>query len=505
MSDSLLADLRVRFREAARTRLVEMTVLLGCLERDHADPAALQQLAKHFHALAGMGGTYGFPRVSGLGDEAEASMLPVVKRGGPADQATIARWWQLVNAIGLELEKGGDALQAVPIPRFEVLIVLADSETAARVAEALEREEMRVRVCAPHEAAAQLDRRKPDTAIVDTIETLEMFREGADVDVIVVGDSAFEEKVRAIRSGAEAFVTTPLDVVALVRRIAALRERKERPARRILAVEDDAVTIALLRGILTAAGYDIEVCRDPRDFEKTLLAFQPDLLLMDVQLSHDVTGHDLVRYVRHSERFSTLPVIIVTSDSERRAIVEGTNAGADMLITKPVDWDLLLSQIAARLERATVVRDLTDRDSLTGVLTRGAFDARMRQRGHEGKAALALIDLDHFKIINDTFGHAAGDRVLASMGALLRRRLRHTDVAARYGGEEFALLLEDVSVAEAEELCERLLAELGEIEHGVTFSAGLAPLGDSFEESYRRADAALYEAKRAGRSRIVSA
>jgi diguanylate cyclase (GGDEF)-like protein len=480
-------------------------VLLGCLERDSCDAAALQQLARHFHALAGMGGTYGFPRVSELGDEAEASMQPVVRRGVPADHAAIVRWWQLVNAIGLELEKPGEGLQPVVIPRFEVLIVLADPEIAVRVAEALEVEEMRVRVCAAHEAATQLERRKPDAAIVDAIETLEMFREGGDVDVIVIGDAAFEQKVRAIRSGAEAFVSTPLDITALVRRMAALRERKERPARRILAVEDDAVTIALLRGILSAAGYEIQVCRDPRDFEKTLLAFQPDLLLMDVQLSHDVTGHDLVRYVRHRERFSTLPVIIVTSDSERRAIVEGTNAGADMLITKPVDWDLLLSQIAARLERATVVRDLTDRDALTGVLTRGAFDARLRQRGHEGKAALVLIDLDHFKIINDTFGHAAGDRVLASMGALLRRRLRHTDVAARYGGEEFALLLEDVSVAEAEELCGRLLAELTEVEHGVTFSAGLAPLGDSFEETYRRADAALYDAKRAGRSRIVSA
>ncbi|HUR80083.1 MAG TPA: diguanylate cyclase [Thermoanaerobaculia bacterium] len=504
MSDSLLADLRVRFRDAARTRLVEMTVLLGCLERDPCDAAALQQLARHFHALAGMGGTYGFPRVSELGDEAEASMLPVQKRGA-ADSAQIARWWQLVNAIALELEKDGQGMHAVVMPAFEVLIVLADEDLATRVCDALQREDMRVLVCAASEAVARLERRKPDVAIVDTVETLEMFRERADVDVIVVGDAAFEERVRAIRSGAEAFVSTPVDIVALVRRIAALRERKERPARRILVVEDDAVTIALLRGILSAAGYEIEVCRDPRDFEKTLMAFQPDLMLMDVQLSHDVTGHDLVRYVRHSERFSALPVIIVTSDSERRAIVEGTNAGADMLITKPVDWDLLLSQIAARLERATVMRELTDRDSLTGVLTRGAFDARMRQRGHDGSAVLVLIDLDHFKVINDTYGHAAGDRVLASVGTLLRRRLRHSDVVARYGGEEFAMLLEDMGRAEAGELCERLLAELGEIEQGVTFSAGLAPLRESFEETYRLADAALYEAKRAGRSRIVSA
>ena len=495
MTDSLLAELRGRFREAARIRLVEMTVLLGCLERDVTDAAALQQLAKHFHALAGMGGTYGFPRVTELGDEAESVMVPLMKRGGRPDAEMVAYWWELAQDIGRELEKepvpGGPTAAA---PRFDVLISLADAELAARVGEALEREEMRVRIGAPGE-------QRPEVAIVDSLEALEAL-EG--VDVIVVGDVGFEEKVRALRSGAEAFVSRPLDVMALVRRVAALRDRRERPARRILAVEDDTVTIALIRGILSAAGYEIEICRDPRDFEKMLMAFHPDLLLMDVQLSDDVTGHDLVRYVRQSERFSTLPVIIVTSDSERRAVLESTNAGADMLVTKPVDWDLLLSQIAARLERATAVRELTDRDPLTGVLTRGAFDARMRQRGPDGSAALALLDLDHFKIINDTHGHAAGDRVLASLGTLLRRRLRFNDVVARYGGEEFALLLEDVTLQDAEELCERLLAEFQEVEPGVTFSAGLAPLAESFEETFRRADAALYEAKRAGRARIVS-
>ena len=502
MSDSLLAELRGRFREAARIRLVEMTVLLGCLERDLSDEAALEQLSRHFHALAGMGGTYGFPRVTELGDEVERVMVPLMKRRGTPDAAMVAYWWELVQAMGRELERDEWSGEARPdggtnsaAPSFDVLIALADAELAARVAEALEREEMRVRIGAP-------DGRRPDVAIVDSTDALDAL---AGVDVIVVGDVVFEEKVRALRSGAEAFVTRPLDVMALVRRVAALRERKERPARRILAVEDDAVTIALIRGILSAAGYHVEICRDPREFETTLVAFQPDLLLMDVQLSHDVTGHDLVRYVRQSERFSTLPVIIVTSDSERRAVMEGTHAGADMLITKPVDWDLLLSQIAARLERASVVRELTERDPLTGVLTRGAFDARMRQRGLGGRAVLALLDLDHFKTINDTHGHAAGDRVLASMGALLRRRLRLTDIVARYGGEEFALLLEDTLPSDAEELCTRVLTELGEIEHGVTFSVGLAPLHDSLEETFRRADAALYEAKRRGRARVVSA
>jgi diguanylate cyclase (GGDEF)-like protein len=471
MTDTLLGELRGRFRETARIRLDEMESLLAALERDPRDAESLQKLAKHFHGLAGMGGTYGFPHVSKLGDEVEGELLPLVRKGA-AERASIARWKAVVAEIRAEIDS--DLLPSAPrLPRprpFNVHL----SEFDPAIIAALEREEMTWMRDAP-----------------------------ADVTVVIGGDE-FEEKMRAIRSGADVFVTKPVDVDALVRRVVALRARKAQPPRRILAVEDDPTTGALIRGFLGAAGYEVAICREAGEFEKTLLSFGPDLVLMDVQLSsNDVSGHDLVRYVRQSERFATLPVIVVTSDSQRRAILDSAHAGADLLVAKPVDWDVLLSQIAASLERATAVRELTERDPLTGVLTRGAFDGRARQRVEHGSpAVLVLLDLDHFKDINDTHGHVAGDRVLASTGALLRRHLRQTDVVARYGGEEFALLLEEVTTAGAAVLCERLLSELSATVN-VTFSAGVAPLDSSFEEAFRRADAALYDAKRSGRARVV--
>jgi diguanylate cyclase (GGDEF)-like protein len=514
MSDALLDDLRARFRETSRVRLSEMTTLLAQLDRDPANATALQKLARHFHGLAGMGATYGFPRVSTLGDEGEGALLPIVKKGSAANAGLVSRWRTIVSAIEGEITRPPEAMN-IPPRGFDVLLIEPDDAVAGVIVKALEEEGMRVRVCALEEATAALHARMPDALVVDAdsysiLEILRALPGGERVGAIVTGGGEdFVEKVRAIRSGADAFVDKPVDVGALMRRVSALRERKERPARRILAVEDDAVTAALIRGILGSAGYEIEICRDPSAFEKTLIAFQPDLLLMDVQLSENVSGHDLVRYVRQSERFSTVPVIIVTSDSERRAILDGTSAGADMLVTKPVDWDLLLSQIAARLERATVVRELTDRDPLTGVLTRGAFESRARQFAGSRPAVLVLIDLDHFKDINDTHGHVAGDRVLAALGTLLRRRVRSGDAVARYGGEEFALMLEETSLAEAVRLCESLLADFAALEHevarGVTFSAGVATLAASFDDAFRAADAALYDAKRNGRARIISA
>jgi diguanylate cyclase (GGDEF)-like protein len=472
MTDLLLEDLRGRFRETSRIRLDDMASLLAALEREPRDAEPLQKLAKHVHGLAGMGGTYGFPRVSELGDAMEGEMLVLIRNGEAPESAQLARWKALTAEIRIELD-GGIVPPAPHVRPFRVMLVESDPELAAAIADALGREEI---VCVP----------------------------GLPADaIVVIGEDEFEEKVRAIRSGADVVVTRPVDVEALVRRVVALRQRKARPSRRILAVEDDPTTGALIRGILGAAGYEVAICREAGEFEKTLLAFGPELVLMDVQLTSDVSGHDLVRYVRQSERFATLPVIVVTSDSQRRAILDSAHAGADLLIAKPVDWDVLLSQIGACLERASAVRELTDRDPLTGVLTRTAFETRARQQAAGGgSAVLVLLDLDHFKDINDTHGHAAGDRVLASTGALLRRSVRQTDAVARYGGEEFALLLEEVSVPAAAALCERLLAELS-ASAGVTFSAGIAPLEGAFEEAFRRADAALYVAKRSGRARVV--
>lgn len=232
MTDTLLGDLRGRFRETSRIRLDEMASLLAALERDRADAVSLQKLGKHFHGLAGMGGTYGFPRVSELGDEGESTIMPFVKRGTAPDATLIARWKALAAEIAAELWSTG------------------------------------LEPAVPQSTAVQ--------------------------------------------------------------------------AHRILVVEDDATTTVFLQGMLTAAGYEVAICRDPAQFERTLLAFDPNLVLMDVQLSDDVSGPDLVRFVRQTERFAALPVIIMTSDTESRAM----NTGSEPLVTKPIDGTVLLAQIA---------------------------------------------------------------------------------------------------------------------------------------------------------------
>lgn len=534
MSDALMQSLRVRFRETAAERMREMNAQLEVLELDPHDAATVQRLARHFHGLAGLGATYGYPAVSELADEGEATILPLAKSGVPPPSALVARWRTLVASMQQEIAVDGDVapLQqafAAASQKFDVLLVEPDERIVHSLRSALEDEGMTLRIVTTAEdAAREIGSTPPPDAMIAEIDLpdgsgyslLELLRTNRETEsagaIILSETQEFIDKVRAIRNGADAFAGKPIDAAGIVRRVLSFREKKDRPPRRILAVEDDPTQGLLIQRVLGSAGYEIIVCDDPSQFEERLISFGPDLLLMDVQLDgHDVTGYDLVRYIRQSDAFSMLPVIFVTGETERQAAIDSAISGGDLLVPKPVDWDLLLAQIASRLQRSTIMRELTDRDPLTGVLTRSAFESRARHRAESDRrsdrrpAVLVLLDLDHFKRVNDTHGHVAGDQVLTGLGTFLRRRLRQYDLIGRQGGEEFAIVIEEASVEDAVRLMERLLSEFRDVDNGpagrIAFSAGVADLARSYDVAFRRADAALYEAKRSGRGRVVSA
>jgi diguanylate cyclase (GGDEF)-like protein len=288
----------------------------------------------------------------------------------------------------------------------------------------------------------------------------------------------------------------------------------------VLSVEDDPSQAAFVRAVLESAGYEVSICADPRRFESSMSSFRPDLVLMDLRLPA-VSGHDLVRFVRQEERFAHLPVILMTTEAQVEAEMETMRAGADDHLAKPVPPGLLLSAVAARLERARFLKALLNRDGLTRLLTHGALLERAaaavarKRRDPDRETAWVMVDLDRFKQVNDRYGHPMGDRVLGALAALLRRRLRQSDTVGRYGGEEFALLLDDLRAEDAVRLVDRLLAEFraldftapGGAPFRVSFSAGIAMLeaGVNLDGWRQAADDALYAAKQAGRDRIVVA
>jgi diguanylate cyclase (GGDEF)-like protein len=291
------------------------------------------------------------------------------------------------------------------------------------------------------------------------------------------------------------------------------------PAGKILCVEDDGDHARFIATILEDAGYETRIVEDPLDFNFSVSTFHPDLILMDIMLP-GTSGVELARSLRTDAAYATTPIVFLTNRRQVSSRIEAVGAGGDDYLTKPVEPELLLSVVSARLKASRAVQDLIDRDGLTGALTHVAFlrraHAEMSRAQRNGQSlALVMLDLDHFKSINDCHGHPAGDQVLSAFGSFLARHLRGADDVGRLGGEEFALLLRDITSDAVQHLITRLLDDFSVVafhaprgvQFHVTFSAGVAMLmrGDTLEQWKQRADDALYSAKGHGRARVEAA
>ena len=194
--------------------------------------------------------------------------------------------------------------------------------------------------------------------------------------------------------------------------------------------------------------------------------------------------------------------------------------GGDEFLEKPIKADHLVSVVKSRLERLRIIRALMIRDSLTGLLNHTSFRGQLKQeldRCNRQKTilALAMLDLDTFKNINDTYGHAVGDSVLKSLSRLLRQRLRKSDIIGRYGGEEFVVILLDVDSESAYKVMDGIREHFAEIQHfapdkgffSVTFSCGIATFPEFTNATLisDAADQAMYRAKAAGRNQVMTA
>jgi diguanylate cyclase (GGDEF)-like protein len=534
--EDTLAELRGQYLAEAEAKLVDAGSLLERIAADGAEPGLLESLVRRFHGFAGSGASYGFPRVSTLGSEGESLLRPRLASGAPPRPEELARARSILAALREELTRpathepawAGRHGERAP----DVLVVDDDDAILATVGRLLEQEGLSVRRAhTREEALREIDARLPDGMVVDIVlpdgsgyQLVEHVRSRPDGEgpavVMLSVRTGFLDRVEAIHCGADAFFEKPVEWEALLRRMQTLLERSRSGPARVLSVEDDSAQAAFVRSVLESGGYAVRVSSHPSALEADLAAFRPDIVLMDVVLP-GVNGYDLARLIRQDERYAALPIVFLTTQGELEAQIRSVRAGGDEHLTKPVDPALLLSTVAARVERARFLKSLLTRDGLTRLLTHTAFLERARaavarkRRDPARRDAWVMIDLDRFKSVNDTHGHPAGDRVIVSLASLLRRRVRQADTVGRYGGEEFALLLEDLSASDAMRLVDRLRQEfLGTpvpLPDGqcvaATFSAGIAYLAPGMDlEAWREsADQALYAAKASGRDRVMLA
>jgi two-component system, cell cycle response regulator len=318
---------------------------------------------------------------------------------------------------------------------------------------------------------------------------------------------------------------------------------------RLLLVEDSNLSAAITRDVLVRAGYRVTRVANGAEALELVDTMECDLVITD-RLMPEMDGIELCTRLRRRPSGAGLYVLMLTGLDRKQDIVDGLAAGADDYLTKPFDAAELLARVRAGLRIVTLQRELAAAnqalsrlaltDPLTDLPNRRAIDDLLAmeaaQRDRDGgESAVAILDLDSFKQINDGHGHAVGDLALTAVAKLLRREMRAADTCGRLGGEEFVLLLRGCSVENAIPVCERLRTEIGRLRIpaagttiSLTASLGVAALevtvtpteavrrhrgSGGTESTWKRAaqralqaaDEALYRAKAEGRNRVAAA
>ncbi len=247
----------------------------------------------------------------------------------------------------------------------------------------------------------------------------------------------------------------------------------------------------------------------------------PAVILLDLDMP-DVDGFEVLRGLKENPGTVDVPVVVLSGLTAAQDKVTAFDLGAIDYVTKPFDITELRVRVRSALRIHNLVNMLAHRaqiDGLSGLWNRAYFDRRWAEETaavarHRRALSIALIDLDHFKSINDTYGHPAGDSVIQGLAAIINETCRASDVACRYGGEEFALIMPDTAPDQAANLCERVRAAVKERtwprhpNRQVTASFGVVGVGegvacDAAATSWlEKADQNLYKAKRAGRDRV---
>lgn len=316
--------------------------------------------------------------------------------------------------------------------------------------------------------------------------------------------------------------------------------RRSYPSRvkaKALVVEDSPTQRMELMRLLRERGYEVDGAAGGLEALARIKKDPPDVVVLDVVLD-GMDGYSVCRWLRLGESTRDIVVIMLTSKTEVKERVEGLHVGADDYVAKPYDVDELEARLYAALRSRNARLELRRRNAdLEGMLTRteqlamtdavtGIFNRRRfadmlgrefataRRYGHP--LSLLLLDLDGFKGVNDTDGHAAGDDVLRHIAQIISGAIREVDACARYGGDEFVVLLPHTDALAAEVVADRIRHKLelereawdGEACH-VSLSVGISSSADTSlktpDDLVEAADRALYEAKREGRDRVVRA
>lgn len=334
--------------------------------------------------------------------------------------------------------------------------------------------------------------------------------------IFISSQDTMKSRLNAVRANGSAYLTKPVNINKIINTLDHLLKINLEETYRVLLIEDSEFQREFYAKVLQRAGIITRVLSDPLNLHDTLVDFNPDLILMDMYMP-DYSGIELSRVIRQIEEYVSTPIVFLSSEDDKEIQLEAIHFGSEDFLTKPIKPKHLLLSVQSRISRYRELQILMIRDGLTRMFNHTTINAYLEQEVSrsertENQFCVAMLDLDYFKIVNDTYGHIAGDQVLKNLSNLIHQNLRQSDMVGRYGGEEFLILMPEATLQQAadrmndiRERFERITHTISGHEFTVTFSCGITyyPKRRTAISLRGTADEMLYKAKSLGRNKVV--
>lgn len=514
--------------------------------RASASKDALHLFYRGNHSLAGSAPSFGFTAVGKIARELESLCRAYLQQERWPEAAQLARIDTLMQALHQAVKDTEPFLrEIIPPPSdnedigeypgkersLSVLMMEDDVPLAQSLCQQLQAFGYRVKILPNLDALREVVQQSPPDAIIADIVFPETATTGPEA-ICKLGESFYhnipiiyisqnddiESRLAALRAGGNAYLTKPLDPQELIDWLDTLTRFQPETPYRVMMMDDDASFTRNMSKILEAARIQVKVCQKPERMLETLRSFAPDVLLLDIHMP-DCKGWELAEIIRQLSAFVTLPIVYLSAERSAAQQLDALLKGGDGFILKPILPLDLIRVVNYHARRYRQISDLLVRDSLTGLFNHRRIKEQLEievRRAQRQRTPLSFImlDMDHFKSVNDTYGHAVGDQALRMLARFLQQSLRQSDLIGRYGGEEFAVILPNTPQQDAHHLFNKLCLRFAELElqsktacFHLSFSGGVAgfPAQNSANGLIHSADKALYQAKHNGRRQIILA
>lgn len=442
---------------------------------------------------------------------------------------TITQLLQELLQTGLRQGESIDNVFLPPMVRKPLYVLLQDYEKAERFVQQMHSFSLQAEVFRDASSFLQaMAKRHPALIVLDVdfsgaeqgLQLALTLKNEHESNVPVLFYSSVEAdahiRLAAVRAGGQAFFVGELDAASVLEKVEASTRFAHTEPYRALVVDDSKAQATFTERVLNSAGIVTRAINDPTLALTELLDFDPDLIILDMYMPQ-CDGPELAKVIRHNDRFVGVPIIYLSAEDDLDKQLDAMSEGADDFLMKPVKPRHLVATVRNRAARARNLKSRIVRDSLTGLFNHTHIlqlldDARVRASKSTHALSFVMIDIDHFKQVNDTYGHPMGDKVIKSLALFLRQRLRRTDYIGRYGGEEFAVILPNTDAESAQKVMDDIRKHFSEISFPAqsrdlrcTFSAGVVEYSVEMDDIDAAqlagyADEALYAAKHAGRN-----